>query len=172
MDRDVLDRDPRVVELLEQMTERRDVSVSGHAEDESLLVGCRAVEQGGSGAQGRRVGELEAHVTSGNAPFELVGGALGDDAAVVEDGDPVGELVGLVEVLGGQEDGDAAGGEVANVVPHLVAAARVEPGRGLVEEDHPGRADQRHRQVEAAAHPAGVRRHRPGGRVHELEPGE
>ncbi len=46
------------------------------------------------------------------------------------------------------------------LVPHRAAAARVEPGRGLVEEDHLRRADQRHRQVEAAAHPARVGRHR------------
>jgi hypothetical protein len=88
---------------------------------------------------------------------------------VVEDGDPVGELVGLVEVLRGQEDGDAAGREVADAVPHLPAAARVEPGRGLVEEDHPRRPGQRHRQVEAAAHPTRVRRDRARGRVGQVE---
>jgi hypothetical protein len=63
--------------------------------------------------QGRHVGELEADVAAGDAPFQLVGGALGDDAAVVEDGDPIGELVGLVEVLGGEEDRDAGRGELA-----------------------------------------------------------
>src|SRR5262249_31645185 len=110
------------------MTERRDVAVSGDAEGESLLVGCRAVEQVGGRVQGRRVGELEAKVAAGDAPFQLVGGALGDDAAVVEDGDSVGELVGLVEVLRREEDGDAAGGELADVVPHLTVAARVESG--------------------------------------------
>ena len=46
------------------------------------------------------------------------GGALGDDAAVVEDRDPVGELVGLVEVLRGEEDRDAVGDQVADDLPH------------------------------------------------------
>ena len=100
VDRELLDRDLRVVELLEQVAERRDVAVPGHAEGESLLVECRPVEQGSGCAQGLRVGELEADVAAADAPFQLVGGALGDDAAVVEDGDPVGELVGLVEVPG------------------------------------------------------------------------
>jgi hypothetical protein len=33
--------------------------------------------------------------------LELCKGAVGDDAALVQDGDPVGELLGLVQVLGG-----------------------------------------------------------------------
>jgi Elongation factor Tu GTP binding domain len=37
-------------------------------------------------------------------PLELGRGALGDEAAVVEQGDPVGELVRLLEVLRGEED--------------------------------------------------------------------
>jgi len=36
--------------------------------------------------------------------LELVGGALGDHAAVVDDDDVVGELVGLLEILGRQQD--------------------------------------------------------------------
>ena len=35
--------------------------------------------------------------------LELVGGAAGDDLAVVDDGDRVGQLVGLLEVLGRQQ---------------------------------------------------------------------
>ena len=53
------------------------------------------------------------------------------------------------------------GGQLADAVPHRAAAARVEPGRGLVEEDHRWGADQGHRQVEPAAHPARVGRDRP-----------
>ena len=64
------------------------------------------------------------------------GGALGDHPAVVEHRDPVGQLVGLLQVLGGQEDGDAAGHQVPDDLPHVAAAARVQPGGRLVEEDH------------------------------------
>ena len=42
--------------------------------------------------------------------LELVGRALGDDAPVVDDPDAVGQHVGLLEVLRGQEDGDAVVG--------------------------------------------------------------
>ncbi|MDH6626516.1 hypothetical protein M2271_004333 [Streptomyces sp. LBL] len=36
--------------------------------------------------------------------LELVRRAVGDDPAGVDDRDPVGELVGLLQVLGGQQD--------------------------------------------------------------------
>ncbi len=39
--------------------------------------------------------------------LELLGGARGHDLAVVDDPEVVGELVGLFEVLGGEEDGHA-----------------------------------------------------------------
>ena len=78
------------------------------------------------------------------------------DLAVVEYGDAVGELVGLVQVLGGEEDGDAVGDQLADGLPRVVAAARVEAGGRLVEEDDPRVADQRHGDVEAALHAAGV----------------
>ena len=73
----------------------------------------------------------------GTQPLELVGGALGDDPAAVEHRDPVGELVGLLQVLGGEEDRDAAGDQLADHLPHGPAAARVEPGGRLVQEDDP-----------------------------------
>ncbi len=57
--------------------------------------------------------------------------------AVVEDGDPMRELVGLVEVLCRQEDRHAIGDEIADGVPHDAAAAWIEARRRLVEEDDP-----------------------------------
>jgi len=89
---------------------------------------------------------------------------------VVEDGDAVGEGVGFLEVLGGEEDGHPVGDEVADDLPHGAAAAGVEPGGGLVEEDHPWCADQSHGQVEAAPHSPGVGRQRPLRGVGQVEP--
>ena len=94
---------------------------------------------------------------------------VGHDPAVVEHGDPVGELVGLVEVLRGEEDGDAAGDEIADHLPHRVTAARVQARGRLVEEDQLRVAHERHRQVEPAAHAAGVGGGRPVGGVAEVE---
>ena len=78
--------------------------------------------------------------------LELARRALGDDLAVVDDRDAVGQLVGLLQVLGAEQDRRAARHQRADDVPHLVARARVEPGRGLVEEhqlrrDHDARGD-------------------------------
>jgi hypothetical protein len=50
------------------------------------------VEQSPQGADTRIAWDLDD---------ELLWGSLGDDPAVIEDRDPVGEMVSLVEVLGG-----------------------------------------------------------------------
>ena len=85
------------------------------------------------------------------------GGALGDDPAAVDDGDPVGQAVGLLEVLRGEEDRHAvAPTSSVDDLPHRLAAARVEPGGRLVEEDHRRVADEARGEVEPAAHAAGV----------------
>jgi hypothetical protein len=55
---------------------------------------------------------------------------------VVDDGDPVDEVVGFVEVLGGEQDRGASGGEVAHEVPEVVAAGGVDADGGFGEEQH------------------------------------
>jgi hypothetical protein len=68
--------------------------------------------------------------------LELVGGALGDRPAMVDDHDPVREPIGFLEVLGGEQQRGALGHQIGDHVPHLGSAAWVEPGRRLVEEQH------------------------------------
>ena len=70
--------------------------------------------------------------------LDLGGGAFADDAAFVDDDDAVGEGVGLFEVVGGEEDGFAAGGEGADLLPEAAAGFDVEADGGLVEEDEVG----------------------------------
>ena len=53
--------------------------------------------------------------------------------------------------------------------PQLVAAAGVEPGGRLVEEEHRRRGDHARGEVEAPAHAARERLHQPVGRVGEVE---
>jgi len=81
-----------------------------------------------------------------------------------------GELVGLLQVLGGEEDRDAAAGQVLDDLPHGAAAARVQAGGRLVEEDDPGVADQGHRQVELALHATGVGGDQLARRLGQAEP--
>ena len=72
-------------------------------------------------------------------------------------GDAVGELVGLVEVLRREQHRRALADEHPHDLPHLVAAAGIEAGGGLVEEEQVGRDDEAGGDVEAPAHAAGVR---------------
>ena len=117
----------------------------------------------------RTVGQLQPHLLGTDRRLQLVGRALGDDPAAVEHADEVGEAVGLLEVLGGEQDGHALGLELAHGRPDLLPAAGVEPGRGLVEEEQPRSLDHAHRQVEAALHPARVGPGPSPGSVDEVE---
>ena len=76
---------------------------------------------------------------------------------MVDDPDPVGEHIRLLEVLRGQEDRHSLlAGEPSNLVPERRPALRVEHGRRLVEEEDPRPVHERERQVEPALHPARV----------------
>src|SRR5829696_5746295 len=94
--------------------------------------------------------------TSPHGSLELAGRSLGDDLATVDHGDPVSELIGLVEVLRAEQDRRALTGEGPDDVPDLVARTRIESSRRLVEEHELGRDDDAGRDVEPPAHPAGV----------------
>ena len=99
------------------------------------------------------------HVDARTADLRLQRGRrpLGDDPAVVDDPDAVGEDVGLLEVLRRQEHRHVVlAREPRDLLPERRAALRVEAGRRLVEEQDRGPVDEREREVEAALHPARV----------------
>ncbi len=58
--------------------------------------------------------------------LERLGRALGDQLAPGDDPDAVGELVGLLQVLGGEEDGGALLVQLLDLLPDRLAADRVE----------------------------------------------
>ena len=60
--------------------------------------GCRVRAR-----RGRRVVDDDLDPLAADLGLELVGGAAGDDLAVVDDRDRVGQLVGLLEVLGREQ---------------------------------------------------------------------
>ena len=117
-----------------------------------------------------RIGRADLDPLTADHPLEAVRGVVGDDPAVVDDADLVGQRVGLVQVLGGQQHGRSLGDEVADDVPHVLALGRVEAGGRLVEEDHRRAADQARGQVEPPAHAAGVGLGHLAGGVGEVEP--
>jgi ABC-2 type transport system ATP-binding protein len=77
---------------------------------------------------------------------------VGDDLAVVDEHDVVGEPLPLVEQVRGQHDGHAVAAERLDQLPGGVAGLRVEAGGRLVEEDQLGPADDRERQGQALLH--------------------
>ena len=114
---------------------------------------------------GLAVAHVGDAVARAAADAELLGRALGEDPAALDDRDAVGELLRLVEVVRGQQHGLAEVLERADRLPRGATRGRVEAGRRLVEEDQLGVADQREREVEAAALAAGERGARASSRL-------
>ena len=93
-----------------------------------------------------------------------------DDLALRDDREPVGELVGLLEVVRGEQDRQRLRlGEPRHLVPHHDARLGIEAGRRLVEEQHARAVHEPERDVEPAAHPAGVRLDDPVGGVGDAD---
>src|SRR5206468_11976255 len=68
--------------------------------------------------------------------------AVGHDLAVVQDRDVVRELLRLVEIVRGEEDGPALPLEVSNQRPEFPPGARIQARRRLIEEEELWLADQ------------------------------
>jgi hypothetical protein len=92
----------------------------------------------------------------GHQPGQLVRRTVRDDPAGRQDQDPVSQLLGLVEVVRGQQDGGLlAVGQPVHQVVEFAPGLGVEPGRRLVEEQQLGPAHDADRHVQAAPLPAG-----------------
>ena len=171
---DVLDRDPRVDQGPHHVGEGGDPIGHRGAEPTGLGVAVRGrgadpPDDLGGEVQFGRVVHHDLDPIAADLRLQLVRGALGDHPSGVDHRDPVGQLVRLFEVLGGEQHGGAVPDEGAYGVPELVAAARVEAGGRLVQEEHLRRHDQAGGEVEPAAHAAGVLARRLAGRVGEPE---
>ena len=112
--------------------------------------------------------ELDCDELALESTLELFRRSLDDDPAARHDRQPVGELVGLLEVVGRQQDREALlRGQALHLDPHRDARLGVEAGGRLVEEEDARPVDEPERDVEPALHPAGVAAHDPVGRVGE-----
>ncbi len=121
---------------------------------------------------GREVGvmaDANLDAVAAGPALQFVGGPGGDRPAVIDDHDLVGELVGFLEILRGQQHVGARRHEHADGVPQLEACARIEAGGRLVEQQQPGCSHEAGTEVEAAAHATRVATHEPVGGVREIE---
>jgi hypothetical protein len=71
---------------------------------------------------------------------------------MVDDDDGIAENIGLFEILRRQQDGDVLGGQRGHERPDIAAAARVQPGRRLIEEEHFRRVHEGSCDVDSTPH--------------------
>ena len=108
---------------------------------------------------GRRA---EADLLAAAGGHQLGRRAAGDEPAPVDDHDPVGHLLRLVEVVGGEQHAHAGRAQLADELADELAAGDVDARGRLVEERHLGLADQRERERQPLLLAA---RHLPPGRA-------
>lgn len=87
---------------------------------------------GSAGVSG--VDQCKRDAVAADLRFELIRRAFGDHATLIHDVDAVGEVIGLFELLRGEEHGGAAGDEALDDPPQGDPTARIEAGRRLIEE--------------------------------------
>src|SRR5437763_6441992 len=139
---DVLQRGPcdgQLAQALAARQRRRGELV----EQRRRVVGLALLDGAGAVAPGHAVAARVARA-------ELAGRPLGEDATVLDDRHAVGERLGLLEVVRGEQHGLAEVPERAHGVPRRPPRGRVEAGGRLVEEDQLRIGHQGQRQVEAA----------------------
>ena len=88
---------------------------------------------------------------------------------MVDHGDLLCELISLLEVLGGQQQCRPVADELAHDRPDLIAAARIEAGRRLVQEQHARAGHQARCKVKTSPHATGVRACEAVGGVGQVE---
>ena len=93
----------------------------------------------GANTVARRFGSWNAALAAARLPVRIdrdVGDrALGDGAALADDDEVVGEPLGLLERVRRHDDGRAVVAQTADEVVDVEPGVRVQPRRGLVEED-------------------------------------
>ncbi len=109
------------------------------------------------------------HGVDAHRPLEVLGRVDREQLAVVDDREPVAELVGLLHVVRGEQDRLAVGVELAEDLPERDAALRVEAGGRLVEEEDRGSVHDRPRHHQPLRHAAREREHIGAAAVGEPE---
>jgi hypothetical protein len=103
-------------------------------------------------------GEREANPGGiGVAPSDGRGGAFGDEAPRGDHGDAIRQVLGLVHVVRGEEDGLPQTAQTLHQIPCIAPCCGIETGRGLVEEEQVGIPDERQREVQPSSLAAGER---------------
>ena len=89
-----------------------------------------------------------------DSAIRLARRAGGDDAAAIDDRDPIAELLGLVDVVRGQQHRVAVAFHLRDFGVQFAARLRIEPGRRLVQKDELRVVDERQRDGEPLSLPS------------------
>lgn len=93
--------------------------------------------------------------------LELGWRAFRNDAATAEHHNAIRQLIGLLEILGGEEDSDALAPQGTHRIPHRLTAARIQASGWFIKEEHPGPSDQGGGDVRPPTHTSGEGSHTP-----------
>ena len=114
--------------------------------------------------------QFDVHGVAVQLALEFFGGALDDDPAVVDDREPVSQLVGLLQIVRGEQHGHLlCRRQPLDLAPHVGAGLGIEAGGRFVQEQHARAVHQADRDVELAGHPTGVGLGEPVGIVGQTE---
>jgi hypothetical protein len=116
-----------------------------------------------------RVHQLDFQDLPTDPVLELAPCPLRDHPPVVDHRDLLGELICLLEVLGREQKRRPLPDELAHDRPDLDAAARIQPGRGLVQEKHARASQEARCEVQASPHPTRVCPGRTVGGISQVE---
>lgn len=94
------------------------------------------------------------------AGLELFGRSQREQLPVIDDREPVAELIGFFHVVRGQQDRLTLSVQFAEDLPEREAALRIQPGGRLVEEQGGRPVHDRPGDHETLRHPTRERRHR------------
>ena len=156
---DAVDRDAVLLGHHDELGDAPLPSLHGQGQDVLVELGPLDPIEPAEGVQeGRRVPlELERDDVAAEDVLEPGRRVEGHELAVVHDGDAVAEEVGLLHVVGRQDDRHAGlFVELADVLPDVAARLGVEAQGRLVEEEDLGPVDQAAGDLEAALHAARV----------------
>jgi len=173
-DADVVDDDPCLRQRADHLDERlraargRQRQLAGVGVDHGVLDSEWPDEPSGT-FRVRAFVDHDLDALATDLRLELIRGAAGDDLAVVDDGDGVGQLVRLFQVLGCQQQCRALTNQCPDDLPHAQSTAWIKPRRGLVQEQQSGPTDEGTREVQPAPHAAGVGLDDPTTGLHEVE---
>ena len=109
---------------------------------------------------GARIRRRDFDARAADLLLELRGRALGDDLSAIDDSHAVGQRVGLLEILGGQEHGHALiVSEPRDLRPQSTATLQIEARRRLVEEQDSRAVHEGEREIEPPLHAARIAAH-------------